>query len=131
MKSVAFFAGLLGLGLASCASGSTSNSAAATAQPSASPPIVQVANEASDTVASYELGLNGNIPPARMLSGPKTRLNRPMQVWPIVGSALYVVNRGNDSITVYPNSGGGNVPPKTVIAGARTTLNAPSSLQLD
>jgi DNA-binding beta-propeller fold protein YncE len=54
-----------------------------------------------------------------------------MQVWPIVGSVLYVVNRGNDSITVYPNSRGGNVAPTIVIAGARTTLKAPASLQLD
>ena len=128
MKFSAPGTALLGFALASCAGAPAST---ATAQPGASPPIVQVANEASNTVASYELGVSGNVAPTRMLGGSQTGLNRPTQVWPIVGSVLYVVNRGNDSITGYPNSNGGNVAPTIVIAGAKTTLNAPASLQLD
>jgi hypothetical protein len=93
--------------------------------------IVQVANEGSNSIASYALGRSGNIAPERALGGPNTGLQQPIQVWPIPNSLVYVVSRGNNSIRGFSDSADGDAAPEVVIAGPKTTLRDPSGIQLD
>ena len=74
----------------------------------------------------------GNVPPLRVIQGPKTQLD-----WP-TGLAvdeqkgeLYVANDMGDSILVFNVTDSGDVAPKRMIKGPKTTLKNPTGVWVD
>ena len=74
----------------------------------------------------------GNVPPIRVIQGPKTQFD-----WP-TGLAvdeekgeLYVANDISSSILVFNVNDSGDVAPKRVIQGPKTNLRNPSGVWVD
>jgi len=80
-----------------------------------------IANDADQSIVVFG-GLktaNGNVAPARMLKGNKTKLNYPTGVFvDNKHQELWVSNLGNASANVYPLNVNGNIPPVRTIRSA-------------
>ena len=84
------------------------------------------------SITVYPLDGQGDLPPLRVLQGPKTQLN-----WPI-GMAvdpdrreLYVANDVGDSVLVFSIEANGDTAPIRKIQGPRSRVKNPTGLFLD
>ena len=84
------------------------------------------------SISVHARGAQGDTPPLRVISGPRTQLN-----WP-AGVAvdeergeLYVANDTGNSVLVFRSDAVGDVPPIRVLKGSKTALDSPTSLFLD
>ena len=76
---------------------------------------------------------NGNVTPARVISGT-TELNHPVSLWLDSNTnQLYVLSSSSDDILVFTDAttANGNVSPARIISGPATELNYPTSIWLD
>lgn len=102
-----------------------------------------VANADSNAILIYE-NVSALDPPlgsavaSKIISGPKTELNRPYGItYDPTRGLLYVANRDGNAISVFgkncpqPNSLSGNIPPCRTLSGPSTSLNAPRALAID
>lgn len=95
-----------------------------------------VANSGDNTILIYDQFSEAveNVPPARILQGPNTLLNRPVQVKFDSGNdLLYVANAGDNSITVFANAStvDGAIAPLRTLRGSNTRMSSISSFELD
>lgn len=95
-----------------------------------------IPNSGNNSVRFWEgwSGLSANSPPARILAGANTRLNRPVQVeYDASNDLLYVANSGDSSVLVFANAStiNGEVAPTRQLAGSSTQISGLSSLHLD
>ena len=97
----------------------------------ATPLLVAVINGHADLV-DFSMKAQGNVPPLRVIQGPKTQFN-----WP-TGLAideqrgeLYVANDIGNSILVFNVTDSGDVAPKRVIQGPKTNLRNPTGVWVD
>lgn len=88
-----------------------------------------VANFGDNTVQFYLRDGDGNLSPARSLSGPLTQLNQPNGV-AFSDTELFVGNHAGQSILVFPRDASGNVAPTRVIAGSNTGLGLVTHLRV-
>ena len=80
-----------------------------------------VANDISQSVLVFANATKaqGDVPPARVIHGPSTRLRNPTGVaLDLTNQELWVSNLGNSSATVYPLMADGDVPPLRIIRSA-------------
>jgi DNA-binding beta-propeller fold protein YncE len=84
------------------------------------------------SITVHSIDAQGNTPPLRVLSGPKTQLNWPtgLAVDRKTGE-LYVANDMGDSILVFSPEADGDVAPLRVLKGPKTGLKNPTGLTLD
>lgn len=85
------------------------------------------------SISVYPLNADGDMPPLRVIQGPKTQLNWPgaMSVNPETGE-LYVANDVNNSILVFRGTTDkGDVAPARVIKGDKTRLSYPTGVFVD
>lgn len=102
-----------------------------------------IANTDHDSILIYEnagaLNLStGSADATRVISGPKTGLNRPSGVaYDAARDRLYVANRDGRSISVFQkdcpeaNLLNGDIPPCRTLSGAATLLDLPQALAVD
>jgi hypothetical protein len=86
------------------------------------------------SVTVFEPGVDGNVEPVRVLSGPRTGLQRPKELALDRQGNLYALNvKGDldDTVRVFSAVSAGNVEPYRVIAGAHTGLARPIGLAVD
>jgi len=75
---------------------------------------------------------NGDVPPLRVIQGPKTRLNWPALIFADEERGeFYVANDGDHSVLVFSADASGDVAPLRVIQGSRTGLRHPHSVFVD
>ncbi len=75
---------------------------------------------------------SGNASPLRIIEGPKTRLNWPMQMGvDMERGEIYVANDMDHSIVVFGVMDDGDVAPRRVIRGPKTGLRNPTGIGLD
>ncbi|HWP83555.1 MAG TPA: hypothetical protein VNN17_00055 [Terriglobia bacterium] len=80
----------------------------------------------------YPLKAHGDIPPLRMIQGPKTQLNMPSHLFmDEQHGELYVANDMGNSILVFDAAANGDVAPKRVLKGPRTLIQNPTGLDVD
>ena len=84
------------------------------------------------SIIVHSMKAQGNVPPLRVLQGPKTRFN-----WP-TGLAvdqqrgeLYVANDIGNEILVFNVTDSGDVAPKRIIKGSKTNLANPTGVWVD
>jgi DNA-binding beta-propeller fold protein YncE len=84
------------------------------------------------SIIVHSMKAQGNVPPLRVIQGPKTQFN-----WP-TGLAideqrgeLYVANDIGNSILVFNVTDSGDVAPKRVIQGPKTNLRNPTGVWVD
>jgi DNA-binding beta-propeller fold protein YncE len=84
------------------------------------------------SITVYAKTANGDVPPLRVITGPRTLLNWPtgIAVDPERGD-VYVTNDTTNAILVFDAEANGNVPPKRILQGARTGLKNPTGIFLD
>jgi DNA-binding beta-propeller fold protein YncE len=84
------------------------------------------------SITIHALHANSNAPPLRVIKGPKTQLN-----WPVnvaiheEREEIFVANDAGESILVFRLSDNGDVTPTRVLSGPRTGLNNPTGIALD
>lgn len=80
----------------------------------------------------YPLKAHGDIPPQRIIRGPKTQLNMPSHLFLDEGRGeLYLANDMGNSILVFDSSAEGDVAPKRVLKGPRTLIQNPTGVFVD
>jgi hypothetical protein len=100
-------------------------------------PVLFVANFApgGNSVVSFEdpESLNGNIPPATVLSGGQTQLSQPSDIVVSTGETLIVSNFTTDAITSYDDAfnTNGNFSPSGNVQGNATQLDQPTTLAIN
>lgn len=84
------------------------------------------------SISVYPLKANGDVPPLRVIQGPKARLNWPasLAVDPERGE-LFVANDADDSVTVFRETSTGDSEPSRIIAGSKTGLKNPTGVFVD
>jgi hypothetical protein len=84
------------------------------------------------TVATFGDGAQGNVAPARAISGSSAQLALPagVAVDPVRGE-VYVVSYTYTQVNVYSTTDSGNVAPKRSLGGPNTGLYAPSGVAVD
>jgi len=92
---------------------------------------IYVANSSSDTVTIYSQGANGNVPPAKMISGACTGLHDPNALTLDPKGNVYVGNFTDDSVTVYSAGANGDATPTATISGTATGVNGPEGIAVD
>ena len=86
----------------------------------------------SPSINVFPRDAKGDIPPLRIIQGPRTQLN-----WPSgIGvderrGEIYVANDTGQSILVFDHQANGNVEPIRVLTGPRTRLDSPVGLFID
>lgn len=93
--------------------------------------MMYVANTKLNTVTAYPIDANGNVAPARTISGSATGLNAPFGVAVDPSGNIYVSSSGSNQIEVFAPSADGNATPLRTIAGANTGLVMPEAITLD
>ena len=84
------------------------------------------------SITVHPLRASGDIPPVRIIEGPKTQLNWPAQLaLDPERQELYVANDGENSVLVFRAMDHGDVAPIRVIAGPKTGIRNPTGLFLD
>jgi hypothetical protein len=80
----------------------------------------------------YPLKAQGDVPPLRMIQGPKTQLNMPSHLaMDETNGEIYVANDMGNSILVFDSSASGDVAPKRVLKGPKTMIQNPTGVYLD
>lgn len=80
----------------------------------------------------YPLKAKGDIPPLRLIQGPKTQLDMPSHLYvDEERGELYVANDMGDSILVFDANADGNVSPTRVLKGPQTLIQNPTGLFVD
>ena len=80
----------------------------------------------------YPIKAHGDIPPLRVIQGPKTQLNMPSHVFlDEANGELYVANDMGDSILVFDTAASGDAAPKRVLKGPKTQIKNPTGLYVD
>lgn len=84
------------------------------------------------SITIHPLGANSNTPPLRVIKGPRTQLNWPVNVAIHEDrEEIFVANDAGESILVFRLSDNGDVTPTRVLSGPRTGLNNPTGIALD
>jgi 6-phosphogluconolactonase (cycloisomerase 2 family) len=84
------------------------------------------------SITSYPIDANGDIPPLRVIKGPRTQLNWPEHIYFDVGhQELFVANDGDDSVLVFRATDNGEVAPLRVLKGPSTGLKSPTDVFVD
>jgi DNA-binding beta-propeller fold protein YncE len=84
------------------------------------------------SITVYPWRSSGDIPPVRVIQGPKTMLNWPATLFvDEEHGELYVANDAGDSVLVFPIDARGDVAPKRAILGPRTGLKYPTGVFVD
>lgn len=84
------------------------------------------------SITVYPRDAEGNVAPARIISGPKTMLNWPMQIAvDEQRGELYVANDMDHSVVVFKTTDHGDVAPARIIKGSKTFIKNPTGLALD
>ena len=74
----------------------------------------------------------GNVRPLRVIQGPRTQLNLPLNVYvDDVHNEIMVANDGGNSILFFDRTAHGDVPPIRTIKGSSTGLRNPAGVYLD
>ena len=80
----------------------------------------------------YPIKAHGDIPPLRMIQGPKTQINMPSHLFMDEGNGdLYVANDMGNSILVFDSAASGDVAPKRVLKGPKTMIQNPTGVFVD
>jgi DNA-binding beta-propeller fold protein YncE len=80
----------------------------------------------------YQLSVNGDANPLRVIQGPRTQLNWPgVMAFDADSGHLYVANDVGQSILVFSGSAEGDAAPVRVLKGSRTGLSNPVGLTVD
>jgi hypothetical protein len=108
----------------------------ATPTPTETPtPILFVTNTVTASVVSFPAPAtaDGNIAPARTVSGAATLLGSPQDIVVLPNDEMVVCNGGLPTLTVYANArtADGNLAPSRKVQGPATQLTAPVSLEYD
>ncbi len=84
------------------------------------------------SISVHAIDAEGNTPPLRLISGPKTQLNwaTGLSVDEETGE-LYVANDMGDSVLVFSPDAEGDAAPQRVLQGPRTGLKNPTGITLD
>lgn len=84
------------------------------------------------SITVYSADIVGNMPPLRVIQGPKTGLNRPTGVaFDAERGELYVADEVAETISVFSANAQGDVGPIRVLKGPRTMMKFPSDVFLD
>jgi 6-phosphogluconolactonase (cycloisomerase 2 family) len=84
------------------------------------------------SISVHPLKGSGNVPPLRVIQGPKTQLNWPAHVAVDERRGeVFVANDSGQSILVFRETDSGDVAPTRVIRGPATQLRNPTGLFLD
>ena len=84
------------------------------------------------SITIYRLDATGNTAPLRIIEGPKTGLNWPMQIAvDEERGELYVANDMANSIVVFRVTDNGDVAPVRTIKGPKTGIRNPTGVALD
>ena len=84
------------------------------------------------SITVYDMDAQGNTPPLRTISGPKTQLNWPTAV--TVDSKrgeIFVANDTADLVTVYKITDNGDVAPTRILKGTKTMIKNPTGVAVD
>jgi hypothetical protein len=80
----------------------------------------------------YPLKAHGDVPPVRVIQGPKTQLNMPSHLFLDQGRGeLFLANDMGNSILVFDSSASGDVAPKRVLKGPKTLIQNPTGVFVD
>ena len=84
------------------------------------------------SITVYSADIVGNMPPVRIIQGPKTKLDHPTGVsFDPERGELYVADEITDTISVFAASAEGDVAPIRELKGAKTLMKNPSDVFLD
>lgn len=84
------------------------------------------------SITVYPIKAHGDIPPLRIIQGPKTQLNMPSHLFlDEANGELYVANDMGNSILVFDTAASGDVPPKRVLKGPKTLIQNPTGVFVD
>ena len=84
------------------------------------------------SIATYPRNGEGDIPPLRIIQGPRTQLNWPMGIdVDTVHDEIAVANNGDNSILFFRRTDSGDRAPVRAIRGGRTQLNRPMAVAMD
>lgn len=84
------------------------------------------------SISVYARTAQGDVPPLRVIVGPKTQLNWPGQIYlDQEHGELFVANDGGDSILVFRASDSGDVAPVRLLRGHKTGLKNPTGVVVD
>ena len=84
------------------------------------------------SITVYPWRSSGNIPPLRVIQGPRTMLNWPATLFvDEERGELYVANDAGDSILVFDVAADGDVAPKRAVMGPQTGLKYPTGVFVD
>jgi hypothetical protein len=86
----------------------------------------------ASSVVTFDAGANGQVPPLRVLQGPKTQLHQP---WGVAVDDLHhelvVGDYASSNILVYPWDANGDVAPIRTIGGVKTMMRGISDITVD
>ena len=83
-------------------------------------------------ITVYNADINGNTPPIRIITGPRTGLNRPTGVaFDAERGELYVADEVAGTVSVFAANAEGDVAPVRVLKGSKTLMKIPSDVFLD
>ena len=84
------------------------------------------------SITVYPLKASGDIPPLRVIEGPRTQLNWPAALYlDQERGELYVANDTDNSILVFRVTDSGDAAPARVVKGARTGIANPTGVFVD
>jgi DNA-binding beta-propeller fold protein YncE len=84
------------------------------------------------SIIVHRRAASGNVPPLRMIKGPKTQLNWPTGLaFDPQARELFVANDAAHAVLVFDANAQGDVAPKRVIKGPRTKLANPTGIFAD
>ena len=76
-----------------------------------------VANNGNNSVLIFPRTANGNVPPRRVIRGPRTGIKGPMGV-AIAKGEIWVANFGDHTALVFPRLADGNIAPRRILRNA-------------
>jgi DNA-binding beta-propeller fold protein YncE len=84
------------------------------------------------SITVYPLDANGDVPPLRIIKGPKTQMSWPtaMSIDPVKGD-VYVANDTGDSILIFDINAEGDAAPKRVLKGPKSKVKSPTGVFFD
>ena len=84
------------------------------------------------SITVYPITAEGNLPPLRIIEGPRTQMNWPAAMaFDPVREELYVANDAADAVLVFGTDARGDAAPRRVISGPKTGIRYPTGLYLD
>ena len=84
------------------------------------------------SITVYSADIVGNMPPTRVIQGPRTKLDHPTGVaFDVERRELYVADEITNTISVFNADAQGDVAPIRELKGPKTLMNIPSDVFLD